>query len=274
MENNPLRQYFRRPAVYLRLPSNGVGYPAGSIDMPETGELPIFPMTAVDEITARTPDALFNGSAVTDLIKSCVPNIKDPWVVNSNDLDALIIAIRIASGGDKLEVESQCPSCEEAATYDINLSGVLGTFKAADYSEELEIGELKIKLRPLSFKEMNESAKAQFEIQKVFSGIAIEADQKKRDEISHTALEQITKLTMELLSGAIEYIKTPTSSVTDANFITDFLENCDREIYIKIRDHNSELRKSTELKPAEVKCINCGHNYEQPYTLNPSDFFA
>ena len=68
MSDNPLKQYFRRPAVYLKLPSGGLGYPEGTIDMPDTGELPVYPMTAIDEITSRTPDALFNGTAVVEVI--------------------------------------------------------------------------------------------------------------------------------------------------------------------------------------------------------------
>ena len=67
--NNPLQQYFRQPAIYLRLPSNGEFYPPGSIDMPVNKEIPIFPMTAIDEITYRTPDALFNGTAVVNVIQ-------------------------------------------------------------------------------------------------------------------------------------------------------------------------------------------------------------
>lgn len=45
--NNPLKQYFRRPAVYIKLPSNGKNYTEGSLDMPENGELPVYPMTAI-----------------------------------------------------------------------------------------------------------------------------------------------------------------------------------------------------------------------------------
>jgi hypothetical protein len=77
--SNPLRKYFRQPAIHLRLPSGGKFYPDGVVDLPPNGEIPIYPMTAVDEIITRTPDALFNGSAVPDILKSCVPNIKDPW---------------------------------------------------------------------------------------------------------------------------------------------------------------------------------------------------
>ena len=79
--NNPLRQYFRRPAIYITLPSKGKYYPIGAVEIPEGGEIPVYPMTAIDEITSKTPDALFNGTAIAELIKSCIPAIKDPWAI-------------------------------------------------------------------------------------------------------------------------------------------------------------------------------------------------
>ena len=91
LSNNPLKQYFRRPSIYLKLPSGGEGYEPEVLSMSETGELPIYPMTAIDEITVRTPDALYNGLAIVELIKSCMPDIKDPWAINSNDLDAILV---------------------------------------------------------------------------------------------------------------------------------------------------------------------------------------
>jgi len=105
MTTNPLKQYFRRPALYLKLPSGGNNYAPGVIDLPENGDIPVYPMTAIDEITARTPDALFNGTAVHDLMKSCVPAIKQPWSIYSTDLDAILIAIKAASKGSDLEIK-------------------------------------------------------------------------------------------------------------------------------------------------------------------------
>jgi hypothetical protein len=274
MNNNPLRQYFRRPAVYLKLPSNGQGYAPGVIEATETGELPVFPMTAIDEITARTPDALFNGIAVTELIKSCVPSIKDPWAINSNDLDAILIAIKAAAGGENLELESICPKCAEPSTYALNLIGVLATLKAANYEKLLELNDLTIKFRPLSFKEMNEGAMAQFEIQKMFENLNNIEDVDQRTAASNEALKKITELTMELLCRTIEYIETPNARVEETAYILDFLQNCDRTTYVTIRDYNTELKASTELKPMDIKCTNCGNEYSQSYTLNPSDFFA
>lgn len=274
VNNNPLRQYFRRPAVYLKLPSEGKSYAPGVVNIPETGELPVYPMTAIDEITARTPDALFNGTAVTELIKSCIPDIKEPWAINSNDLDSILIAIKAASGGNELEIDSQCPNCQNEARYGINLVGILANMKAGNYEEPLKLTDLSIKFRPLTYKEMNEASMGQFEVQKLFNKMGEEPDEQKRNEISQAALGAITELTMEILSKTIEYIQTPTSTVDTKDFILDFLRNCDKNMYIKIRDYNAELKTATEIKPLEIKCQNCSHEYKQPFTLNPSDFFG
>jgi hypothetical protein len=55
---NPLKAFFRQPAIYLKLPSDGAYWPEDAIEFPANRELPVYPMTAVDEITYRTPDAL------------------------------------------------------------------------------------------------------------------------------------------------------------------------------------------------------------------------
>ena len=108
---NPLSGHFRQPAVYLQLPSRGQFWAPDSIDMPANGELPVYPMTAIDEITYRTPDALFNGQAVINVVQSCVPAIKDAWKIPNRDLNTLLVAIRIASYGHEMELTSTCPAC-------------------------------------------------------------------------------------------------------------------------------------------------------------------
>lgn len=274
MNINPLKQYFRRPAVYLKLPSGGQSYPAGVINIPESGELPVYPMTAIDEITAKTPDALFNGTAVAELIKSCVPDIKDPWMINSIDLDSILIAIKAAGGASDMEIESKCPACKEESKYGINLVAALATIKAGDYSKELQVNDLSIKFRPLTYKEMNEASLGQFESQKLFMQIEQTSDTKEKARLSEIALKGITDLTMKILTKAIEYVRTPTTVVDNKEYIYDFLRNCDSNLYVAIRDFNGKLRAETEMKPLEIKCMHCNHEYKQPFTLNTSDFFG
>jgi hypothetical protein len=274
MDNNPLRQYFRRPSVYMKLPSGGLGYPEGAIDETETGELPVYPMTAIDEITARTPDALFNGTAVVELIRSCIPNIKDPWAVSNVDLDAILVAIKAASSPNgEMDIESGCPKCEEVSSYKINLAGLLAGLSSPDFKTPLDLGDLSISFRPLSFREVNEASVQQFELQRIFNQLESAEDDEKKAKIMQEGLQKITSLTMELLSKSIVEIKTPTVPVTETSYIFDFLQHCDRNLYIQIREYSAKIRQDSELKPMQITCVACGNKYDQTITLNPTDFF-
>ena len=274
LENNPLKQYFRRPAIYLKLPSLGKMYTPDVVDLPLNGELPVYPMTAIDEITARTPDALFNGSAMVDIIRSCVPNIKNPWAINSVDLDAILIAIRAAAGGSELTITSECPSCKEIADYSLNLISVLSQLKSGEYEKELTIDELIIKFKPLTYKEMTEANIGQIELQRTFNLLEIEEDVAVKTAKMQESLKYITEITMHILSKTIAYIKTPSAFVEQTEYILDFLRHSDKNMYALIRDHNSKLKEDSSLKPLDIKCIHCQHQYQQNYTLDTSNFFG
>lgn len=279
LDDNPLRQYFRRPVLYVKLPSNGTGYPAGALDLPDNGEIPIYSMTAIDEITCRTPDALYNGTSVVEVIRSCAPNIKDPWMVTNVDLDPLLVAIKIASGGDKMEIGAECQKCKEPLAYDVNLPNVLAGFKAGDYQTPINVDGMEIKFKPLSFIEINKANESQFKLQKMImsaqetsEGLSEEED-KSRNAKNSGILVAFSELAMQLLSTTIEYIKTSEVLVTDPNYILDFFKNCDKRVYEIVKDHNQKLRQSTETPPLKLKCNECQHEFEQAFTINMSDFF-
>ena len=162
-QNNPLRQYFRQPAIYIRLPSNGSFYPQGAIEIPPNGEFPVYPMTAIDEITYRTPDALFNGQAVVNVIQSCIPAIKDAWAVPTTDMDTILIAIRIASYGHEMDFSTQCPRCNEVTEQGIDLRSVLDTLKSPDYKKPITHGDIEIYFKPMTYQNYNENNQLQFE---------------------------------------------------------------------------------------------------------------
>lgn len=274
IDNNPLRQYFRRPSIYIKLPSEGIGYKPGVVELPESGEIPIYPMTAIDEITAKTPDALYSGQAVVDVIKSCVPAILDPWALNAIDLDALLIAIKTATEGNKQEISSTCPNCKEVNNYEINLITSLGSMDPKNYNEELKLGELTVKFSPLTYKNLNDINKEQFEIEKLFQQIDAVEDITEKTKKTKDLVLVITKSAMGALSKAIEYIETPSGRVDNKKYILDFIENSDKQVYEEMKNFNIKLKQSTELKPMKIVCPACQHNYEQPYTLNMSDFFG
>jgi hypothetical protein len=273
--SNPLSQYFRQPSIYIRLPSGGQNYPAGTLNMPANGELPVYPMTAIDEITYRTPDALFNGQATVNVIQSCMPNIQDAWAVPSIDLDTILIAIRIASYGHDMEFATTCPSCQDTSERTIDLRNMLDALRAPDYAQHIDHSDLQIYFRPLSYKNLNENSALQYEQQKLLQVIP-DSTVSEADKMTALtkAFKQLTEITIHSLSISITAIKTPQALVSEQPFIEEFLKNCDRDLFNQIRDHVLKLREQSELQPLKLECTACNHQYEQALTLDMASFFA
>ena len=275
MSENPLSEYFRTPEMYITLPSEGKFYPNGAYEPSETGEIPVYPMTAIDEITYRTPDALYNGAAVASVINSCVPNIKDPWSMPAIDMSTVLAAIRIASFGPEMEISTACPKCKEVSDFSLDLRLVLNQIVAPEYDEPMPIGDLKVYFKPLSYKEVNDNSKINFEEQRLVL-IVQDAEIPESEKIAKLA-EAFTKVsvyTIETIAKNISHIDTPSAVVDDPAHILDYLRNCDRHIYEAIKEKILTQRSTTEIKPLHIKCSNekCGHEYEQPYTLDMSNF--
>ena len=274
MSNNPLSQYFRQPSIYVKLPSGGQHYADGAIDMPANGELPVYPMTAIDEITYRTPDALFNGNAVTNVIKSCVPAIRDPWAIPAMDVDSILVAIRIASYGHNMEMSTTCPHCENEADYGLDLRTILEQIKTPDYSKPIIAGDLQIFFKPMTYKHLNDNNQKQFEEQKLLQVLpGSEMPDVDKMTAMSAALVKLTHITIDALSQSVAAVKTPDGLVSEPGFIEEMLKNCDRRLFTQIRDHIINVKSQAEIQPIKLKCSACEKEYQQAVTLDMTSFF-
>jgi hypothetical protein len=273
--NNPLKQYFRQPAIYIKLPSQGKNYPAGALVMPPTGELPVYPMTAIDEITYRTPDALYNGQATVNVIQSCVPDIKDAWAIPSIDIDTLLIAIRVATYGHDMDFGTACPACKHESEQTIDLRTILDSIKMADYTQTISAGDMEIFFKPLNYQNLNNNNLMQYENQKLLQMLPdSEISEAEKMLALSDALKKITNITVVALSQSIAAVKTPQATVYEPEYIEEMLKNCDTKLFNQIRDFIIDLKSSSEMQALKISCPECQHNYEQNITLDMSSFFA
>jgi hypothetical protein len=280
--NNPLKKYFRQPKIYLRLPSQGKYYAPGALDMPESGELPVFAMTAKDELTMKTPDALINGEATVSLIKSCIPNIRDPWKMPSVDSDAILIAIRLASYGEKMEISTKVPNIGEDRSFEVDLRMLLDQLLVFSFDPFVEVDEsITIEVKPLTYKEFTENAQKTFEEQRIFRLVNDETipDDKKLAAFSQS-FRKLTNITIDLVLNSIASIDTPEGRVTDKKHIREFFENADKSYFDKVLKHLEKIRENTSIKPMKVRStpedVEAGapEEYEIPITFDQSNFFA
>ena len=276
MSENPLQNYFRQPAIYLEIPSKGKFY-TDEFEPHESNEVPVYPMTAKDEIAYKTPDALFNGTATVDVIKSCVPSFVDPWRMLTFDLNTILIAIRIASGGEKLTIPSECPKCKEVMDYEFDLTTLIDSKPdITPYDTPLSLGDLQIYFKPITYKEANENNLLRFEEQRLTDLLTSDnISEPERVKLLSEAFRNIAEFSLKAIQSAVRSIHLPETVVEDPKFIEEFLSNCDQITYNEIKKRIIELREIEALKPFTIVCGNeeCKHQYKQPYTFDMTTFF-
>ena len=273
--NNPLANYFRQPKIYIKLPSHGKFYPEGSLDVSQIDEYPVYAMTAKDELMFKTPDALMNGQATVEVIKSCIPAIKNPWNMPSIDLDAALIAIRIATYGENMDVTANCPSCSHSNDYTLNLVEYLGMLTSFNYENSIQVGELTVNIRPYSYQEVNKTALKTLEQQKIFSIVNDDSisDEEKVSKFGESFVK-LTQLTVDVIAGCIVSIDTPSGTVSDPAMIKEFIENAPRDIFNQINDHITKMKESLSIKASNVQCQECEHTWTVEVTMDQTNFFA
>lgn len=279
---NPLMNFMRQPKIYIRLPSQGRYWAPGSIDIPENGELAVYSMTAKDELSFKTPDALMNGQAVVDVIQSCIPGIKDAWKTPNVDLDLILIAIRIATYGEKLEISHIVPNTNETVEHEVNLQILLDQMSNNEWEEAVEInGSMTVFVHPLTYKHLTLTSMKAFETQRLMEAINNnDLSEEKKLEIFNQSFNKMTNITIDLIADSIHSIQTPSEIVKEKKFIREFIENADKDVVSKIKSHIDAMKERNGLQPIEFEStlehieLGAPERYTVPIQFDNSNFFA
>jgi hypothetical protein len=279
---NPLNKYFRQASIYVKLPS-GTDYPTDVVTRAETGEIGIMPMTAKDEVRFKTPDALMNGQGVVDVIESCVPDIKDAWQIKSYDLDTILVAIRIATYGETMEINFNVPGANESVAHTVNLPAILDEIQktTVDTAFTLKDG-LKITVQPLTYRDMTSTSLQTFQQQKMYSAIQdSELPDEDKAKRFNDAFKKLTELNSSiLLKNMASITMTDGTVITDPTHIKEFVDNANATVIKEIETKLMDLRTQGAVKPLKLKAseeqIKKGApaSYEVPVTFDTSNFFV
>lgn len=270
---NPLSAYFRQPSLYIQLPSGGNYWPEGSIQIPVTGELAVLSMTAADEILLKTPDALFNGEATVNLIQNCVPAIQDAWQTPMLDLETILIAIRIASVSESLSIETQCPKCSETSDFDLDLKQLLQDVDANIWQRPLKVGALTFTFRPISFYTQTQYNNQLFQYRKRYQQLDQIADTDQKSSLTSEIINSINSLEIQYMIDSIQSISVSGQSVTEPEHISEFMINCEKQIYSQVQRHTDALKATLRKSNLELHCSECSHKYVTEFSMEYSSFF-
>jgi hypothetical protein len=267
-----LQKFYRQPKIYISLPSKGEFYPKDGINGDPTN-LPVYGMTAMDEIMFKTPDALFSGEAVVSVIKSCVPGILDPWQMPQIDLDTILIAIRMATYSDSIEVNLNCDGCETEWTMDFPLQPLLGYFSELVFQKNVTIDVLTFELRPMTYKERTNLQVEAYKIQKSLTEFA-----RNLTDGNITGADKfykaLGKLNAESMRQQIVSISADEDVVANEQEISDFLNNSEKMFYDGLRNHTDEIKELWKIPKQTTVCPSCGLEQYNTIDLDNSNFFV
>ena len=273
MAQNPLQNYFRQPKVFLKLPSMGI-YNKPEAIQGNVENIPVYGMTGMDEIILKTPDALISGESTVKVIQSCCPAIVDAWDVSNLDIDALLVAVRIATYGNTMNVSYTCKKCSTEADYEIELGKILEHFYSCTYDSRVVIGDLEVKLRPLTYKEVTGFNLENFALQKRL-GQAVEFDdQEEKQKLIADIFKELGLLQNKIFIAGVDEVVTPDGVVTEYAYIKEWLENADRTLFDSLKAHINKNNDVWRIPENKIKCDNCGTEDAFSVELDQANFFA
>lgn len=275
--NNPLSKYFRQPGIFVHLPTKGTRYNTGDVNLNQFGQIAIKPMCAADELILKSPDALFNGEALASVITSCCPDIKNPKILLTPDVDAILLGIRVATYGDTMEFESTCPKCEQENNFESNIRDLLGMmgYLEDEYKTTTDDG-LIIYIGPYNFESNLKASVAAYEEAKFIQSVTTE-EVAEEDKVSYfrQSFERMNILNNELIADAILKIVTPEGEeIDDVVFISEFVENIEKKKITVIEDKIKELNQTGVNRKFAATCSECKHQWETEINFDPTHFFA
>lgn len=273
MAQNPLQNYFRQPKVFLKLPSMGI-YNKPEAIQGNVENIPVYGMTGMDEIILKTPDALISGESTVKVIQSCCPTIVDAWDVSNLDIDALLVAVRIATYGNTMNVSYTCKKCSTESEYDIDLGKILEHFYSCTYDSRVVVGDLEVTLRPLSYKEVTGFNLENFALQKRL-GRAVEFDdQEEKQKLIAEIFKELGLLQNKIFIAGVDQVITPDGVVTEHSYIKEWLENTDRTLFDALKKHINKNNDVWRIPENNIKCDTCGTEDSFTVELDQANFFA
>lgn len=273
-----LQSYQRQPKLFVDLPSKGKYYDASIIEDEQYVQIPVFGMNAMDEIMFKTPDALFGGDATYQVIRSCIPTIKDPWKLVGFDIDYILIAIRIATYGDDMPVSTKCPKCQSKTENNLSLTKMIQNYESFPIDHSFSIDDLQFHLKPLTYKQMTDFSIENYTLERQL--LQISQDQSMSEDEKNKKTKEIYNLINDLnLKVAISYIRSVsnnTESETDLAAIRSFVTQNDAVFYNKLKESVFELSNRWRVPKMKVQCADeeCNHEYESKIDLDYANFFG
>ena len=271
---NPLlERHNKMPGETIRLPSLGKFYTRGELtDDTHSGEITLKPMTMTDEIMMKSPDMLFQGTAIETVLSRCSHNIKKPLDLLTSDVDFILTHLRRISFGPFIEIEFTCQNTQAGVEHD----------EECGHKQEVRIPlehftNASKEIDPISFDEkftvVTASDKRVVKLKPVTF-----ADFLMMQQIRGESLNDPTNLREFVLDTFVAVILSVDDIQNDSELhreqIKEWLDVIPRNDTQQIIDAVANIQDWGPTFKYSVKCSKCKHKNDLTTELNPTAFFT
>lgn len=278
---NPLSKYTKVENLFVKLSTNNVIKYSNDVLENTLGECGVCARSSRDELLLNNPDALMNGQAVSQVIENCVPNVLDAGGLYVPDVEQLMVAIKIATKEDTYSIEVKCPNCGKHGAFERDLDWMNQTVTMLEEEPVMildDVGGLVLNLVPLIWRDHSDYGVRMFQEQKK-AQILEEAelsDEEKMVQFTQI-VEVMTQINFDMIVSHINSIDLPDGevSVTDKEFISDWLGQQPTFILRQIREKIKEFDSIGIGHTMDVECSECNHQWTiEDLIFDPSHFFG
>jgi hypothetical protein len=276
------------PSVEITLPTMAYFYPKDEVLRPDANpsQILVGPLSVLEESSLNDPMMMVSGRAITQLLKRIVPMVDNPQQLCELDVQAILIACRIASYGSELKLKHICPHCEFNNSMIIDLSEHIQRFSEYTFSEleqfdiVLPTVEQSVRLKPISYEDaINITMSA------IKTGIgADDFDNLEEKELLTTKyiemykeqFERALDSNVDALASTIYYATTKSGKiVNDRDLIKTWLTTLPLTDIRAITDRVKTLNEAiSERSRLEYECQQCHKETTLMVELNPEKLFT
>lgn len=270
---NPLLSNVKLPGRTFTLPSGGHLYRDGELTNPD-GEIHIQALSALDEITLKNSDLLFNGDALEQVVRACVPSIKKPSELYGRDVDALMVMLRLVTYGPEFSIKvahdceaSRLPNKDGETTensrhrehdYIVDIESLVMNMKQLDptdiskqYVTTLDNGQV-VKVGPVRYKDLIS----------LFQYTLAKKDNFTAEDVKESTVKNIAMVVQEV------------DGISDKALIEEWARYLTTKQNHQIADIVEQTNTWGPDNTVTLKCQDCGEEFKVELPLNPISFFT
>jgi hypothetical protein len=168
--------------------------------------------------------------------------------------------------------------------YQVDLRSVMDSLtRDITWNPYIQINDnLTVHVRPINYKQVTQLAIQNFETQKIMQ---IANDDKMSDDekvkIFKESFNKLTGVTIGMIANSIYRVDSTNGATENPQYIKEFIDNADKEIFNKIQSHLEKLREQNTLKPVQVVVTDemrekgiTGDTIDIPLTFDAAAFFG